>query len=127
MESDDTGHLTVDQKKNLYNAFLELENAPLTKNVFIVSDALNWQHIDNDPLNADTLLTRQLAKFPYLKVYVITANHAVTTNRSDWYLEQHHGNLTYLAGLVATSSNDRGIHVAVDDLGKVAVTPADIR
>lgn len=114
---------TEAQQLKFYNSLLKLEKLPRIQTLFIISHDLNWQgKVAAD--NAVNVIRRKLLSFPYIKKYVLTADHSPTL-MSDflWYVSQEDPthNLTFAAALSAGSKSDAYFQVGVGEDGKVSL------
>lgn len=126
---------TVDEQQKLaiYNAFLELEELPNIRSVFVIAHNLNWQD-KSDPENFIFDLERKLLQFPKLEKYIITADHLpketvlspetlqqVTQERSLSHIVDETTNIQYLTSSVRNWSNDSFLEFSVHQDNSVTI------
>lgn len=123
LDVDQHSQLTIDQQLQFYTTLLKLEKLPQIKNLFIIANDLHWQNTD-DPSNATHMLERKLKEFPYINIYIISANHDshLLTNRN-WFVSKKNStsHITYLSSLVSGNSNDRYIQIHINKQGEVEI------
>ena len=112
VESDSS--ISLGQKLNLYNTFLELEKLPEIRNLFIISHNLDWQNQSNS--STIVSIKKKLAGFKDLNTYVVTSNHDRSLSKSiNWFTSRRDGYITYVASLTAGNINDDMIKISIDE------------
>lgn len=119
---DQYSHMSNDQQLNFYTTLLRLEKLPQIKNLFIIAHDLDWQNT-KDSTNATHIIERKLKDFPYLNVYVITANHNSDLLTENWFTlkKNKESNITYISSLISGNNRDEYIQVRVNENGKVHI------
>lgn len=123
LDVDQYSHINIDQQLHFYTTLLRLEKLPQIKNLFIVAHDLDWQNI-NDPINATHMIERKLKDFPYLNVYIVSANHSSNLLANDnWFAlkKDNTSNITYVSGLVAGNNRDHYIQVQINEKGEARI------
>lgn len=128
LDVDQHSRLTIDQQLQLYTTLLRLEKLPQIKNLFIISHDLQWKNT-NDPTNATHILEKKLKDFPYLNVYIVSANHSSDLLNENWFSlkKSHTTNITYVSSLVAGNDRDRYLQVQVNQKGEVKFEEKKLR
>ena len=75
------------------------------------------------------MIERKLKEFPYLNVYIVTANHHPRlASQKTWFESQVNmkTNITYISGLVAGSERDMAIQIRIDENGKVKINALEL-